>query len=108
MSPLPIPWNILSSTVGVGILTDGWNLAELGTEGETSRSFEVEITFAAPFTFPPVVQLALTGFDFDQRDSSRVTLKATSITPHGFTASISTWAATRVYAVEFNWLAIGA
>ena len=50
----------------------------------------------------------------DRRDvrfahrSGRITLQAENITATGFEAVISTWAGTRVFAVEFNWLAIGA
>lgn len=68
----------------------------------------VNIAFASRFAAVPVVQLGLSGFDLDQRDSARLTLKAVNITESGFTAVISTWAASRVFAVEFNWLAIGA
>jgi hypothetical protein len=53
-------------------------------------------------------KLSLTGFDLDQRESGRISLKAGAITRFGFQATISTWSTTRVYAVEFNWLAIGA
>lgn len=73
-----------------------------------SRTFVVEIVFATPFYTTPVVQHGLSGFDMDQRDSGRVTLMPEHITPQGFTASITTWATTRLYAVEFHWLAIGA
>ena len=103
-----IPWNILSSTVGVGILTEGWTLAEPVTEPDTARSFVVEVVFDSAFSATPVVQLGLTGFDLDQRQSGRISLKAGAITRFGFQAIISTWSTTRVYAVEFNWLAIGA
>jgi hypothetical protein len=48
------------------------------------------------------------GFDIEQRDSRRITLKAEQVCEAGFQAVVSTWASTRVYAVEFNWLAIGA
>ncbi len=110
MHPVPIPWKVLSSAVGAGILTPGWNLADEVEKphADESRTFVVEIVFATPFDTTPVVQLGLTGFDMDQRDSGRVTLKPGLITPQGFTASITTWAATRLYAVEFHWLAIGA
>ena len=110
MSSSPIPWKVLSSVVGVGILTDGWNLADAPPEQDSkeSRTFGIEIRFDSPFESIPVVQLGLTGLDMDQRDSARVTLKAEQITPFGFTATISTWASSRVHAVEFNWLAIGA
>jgi hypothetical protein len=102
------PWNLLSSTVGVGILTEGWTLAEPVTEPETARSFVVEVVFDSAFSATPVVQLSLTGFDLDQRESGRISLKTGAITRFGFQAVISTWSSTKVYAVEFNWLAIGA
>lgn len=99
------PWNLLSATVGVGLTTEGWNLAEGADE---PRIFVVEVTFSAPFNAVPVIQVGLTGFDMDQRDSGRIRLKTTDITPSGFKVEISTWLDTRVYAVEFSWLAIGA
>jgi len=104
-----IPWKVLSSQLGVGILTEGWNLDVADTTaGDESRCFRIEIVFAAPFSAVPVVQLGLTGLDVDQRDSARVSLKATHITETGFQAEVWTWAGSRVYAVEFNWFAIGA
>ena len=66
------------------------------------------VVFDRPFDSVPVVQLGLTGFDLDQRDSARVSLKATQVTPTFFQAEVWIWAGTRVYSVEFHWLAIGA
>ncbi len=108
MHSATLPWKVLSSHAGVGILTEGWTLDTVCAETGDTRSFTTEIAFATPFDSIPVVQLGLTGFDLDQRDSARITLKAENITAGGFLAVISTWAATRVFAVEFNWLAIGA
>jgi hypothetical protein len=105
------PWKVLSSQVGIGVLTEGWRLHLVDvadTDAPRICSFSVQVTFDAPFSTPPVVQLSLTGFDIDQRDSSRLTLKAENITASGFQATITTWADTRVYGVEFQWLAIGA
>jgi hypothetical protein len=108
MYPSSVPWNVLSANVGVGLLTEGWNLAEAGAfDPGDVRTFTVEVTFAFFFTSPPVVHLGLTGFDIDQRDSGRITLKATAINELGFQAVISTWASTRIYAVVFSWVAIG-
>ena len=105
----PVPWKVLSSSVGVGILTEGWNLATCETiSPDEVRTYILHVPFDTPFASPPVIQIGLTGFDFDQSDSSRLTVKAEKITEEGFNAVISTWAATHVYAVEFNWLAIGA
>ena len=108
MHSAALPWKVLSSHAGVGVLTEGWSLDKVSAETDDVRTFITEIAFATPFDSIPVVQLGLTGFDLDQRDSARITLKAENITATGFQAVISTWAATRVFAVEFNWLAIGA
>lgn len=83
-------------------------LDAVGAEADDVRTFRTAVVFATPFASIPVVQLGLTGFDLDQRDSGRITLQAENITATGFEAVISTWAGTRVFAVEFNWLAIGA
>lgn len=103
-----LPWNVLSSRLGVGVLTEGWTLDAMGMETNDACTFRTAVVFATPFASIPVVQLGLTGFDLDQRDSARITLQAENITATGFEAVISTWAGTRVFAVEFNWLAIGA
>lgn len=103
-----VPWKVISSTVTANVLTEGWNLASLDVEVEQTRTFTVEVAFDSPFVSVPVVQLGLTGFDLDQRDSARLAVKAENITETGFTAVISTWSDSRVYAVSFNWFAIGA
>ena len=103
------PWKSLSAALQLGVLTEGWNLAELPADGtEDARVFRFTVFFAAPFDAPPVVQLGLTGFDLDQRDSSRLNLHASEITNASFVAEISTWRDTRVYSVAFSWLALGA
>ena len=94
--------------MGVGILTDGWNLADAPADPDIARSFVVEISFATHFNAVPVIQLGLTGYDTDNCESGRISLKAGHISAGGFQVEISTWSTTRVYAVEFNWLAIGA
>lgn len=102
-----VPWKVLSSHVAASVLTEGWNLATVDPDMEEIRTFSVEVFFDSPFLSVPVVQLGLTGFDIDQRDSSRISIKADGITESGFQALITTWANTRVYAVELNWFAIG-
>lgn len=108
MTSTPVPWKILSSSATFNVLSEGWNLAEIEAGEEQTRSFSVEIVFDSPFLATPVVQLGISSFDIDQRDSARLTVLATQITEAGFTAVISTWANTRVYAAGFNWFAIGA
>ncbi len=108
MYPSSVPWNVLSANVSVGILTDGWNLDDaVDFDPDDVRTFTVDVTFVSMFMEVPVVHLGLTGFDIDQRDGGRITVKAEAITEFGFQAVISTWASTRVYAVEFSWVAIG-
>jgi hypothetical protein len=101
-------WKILSENVFVGTLTEGWNLTEASpTDQEGWRTFDFGVVFSTPFDQVPVVTLALTGFDLDQQQSSRIHLYPAGITPAGFQAQVSTWRDTRVYSVSFTWLAIG-
>jgi len=104
-----LPWKSLSASVQVGVLTAGWNLAEAPVDwSEDARVFRFFVYFGSPFGAPPVVHLGLTGFDIDQRDSDRLSARATEINAAGFCAEIATWRDTRVYSVEFSWLALGA
>lgn len=103
------PWKSLSASLQVGVLTEGWNLAEPPADPEEGeRVFRFTVFFASPFDAPPVVHLGLTGFDLDQRDSSRLSLRAVDIGTDSFVAEIGTWRETRAYSVEFSWLALGA
>lgn len=108
MHASPVPWKVLSSRVGVGILTKGWDLDIVYPHSEDSRQFTVAVVFDSPFSAIPVVHLGLTGFDTDRRESARLSLKAENITESGFVAVISTWNTSRIFSVEFQWLAIGA
>ncbi|MCX6858014.1 MAG: H-type lectin domain-containing protein [Verrucomicrobia bacterium] len=108
MISAPIPWKILSATHGVGVLTPDWNLSDPVSVPEESRLFLVDVLFSVSFASPPVVHLGLSGFDIDQHESARLTIKVGEITEFGFQAVISTWSTTRVYAAEFSWLAVGA
>lgn len=102
------PWKTLSSTINVGVLSEGWNLSDASPEViEDPRSYSIRVLFESPFVLPPVVQLSLTGFDVDQRDSARIRLSAEEISTTGFTVKIITWHDTRIYGVDFSWLALG-
>lgn len=103
-----LPLQFLSSSVFVGNETEGWTLDEETSEEAGERSFTVAIEFSTPFTTTPVVHLGLTGFDVDQASSARLRLHAVDVSPFGFTGRITTWRSTRVYSVEFQWLAVGA
>ncbi len=103
------PWKSLSASLQIGALTEGWNLDTPPTDGaDDARVFCFTVHFAAPFDAPPIVHLGLTGFDLDQRDSNRLSLRAVEITTTSFVAEVATWRDTRVYSVEFSWLALGA
>ena len=103
------PWKCLSASLQLGVLTESWNLAEPPADTtEEPRVFRYTVFFAQPFDSPPIVHLGLTGFDLDQRDSNRLTLRAIEISTAGFVAEIATWRETRVYSVAFSWLALGA
>ncbi|WP_395738780.1 H-type lectin domain-containing protein [Prosthecobacter sp.] len=108
MNSSSVPWKVLSSNVGVGILTEGWTLDVVYPDFAEPRQFVYEVVFDSPFSAVPVVHLGLTGFDMDRRESSRLTLKAANLTEFGFQAVISTWDVSRLFSVEFHWLAIGA
>lgn len=103
-----IPWHALCATVGVGQLTEGWTLDEEREEDAEPRLFSHKVSFSQPFKAVPVVHLGLTGYDVEEHGTARLSLKAEDITAQGFRAIITTWRDTRVYAVEFNWLAVGA
>ncbi|MCC6881053.1 MAG: H-type lectin domain-containing protein [Verrucomicrobiales bacterium] len=108
MNPDYLPWKILSATVGVGVLTDGWNLAAASEEDGETRSFVTAVTFASPFLSVPVLHVGLTGFDVDHVSSARLSLVPEDISPHGFQLRITTWRSSRIYSVEFSWMAMGA
>ncbi|BCX48066.1 hypothetical protein HAHE_19740 [Haloferula helveola] len=101
------PWNILSAHVAADVTSDDWNLAEPPDEPDSPRSYWIDVAFATAFSAPPVVHLGLTGFDSDQRDSTRISIRPVEITASGFRVEVSTWSVTRLYGVEVSWLAIG-
>jgi hypothetical protein len=104
------PLSILSATLNVGVLTEGWNLADLPDdplEPDCYRQFRVSVGFDFPFSAPPVVHAGLTGFDVDNASSARLSVAIATITAEGFEVVISSWRDTRVYSTEISWLAIG-
>ena len=102
-----IPWKILSATAQVGLLTEGWNLSESPSDPDSCRQFTLEIAFASPFSYPPVIHIGLTGFDIDQNTSPRLSTSVANITSEGFTIVLTTWQNTLVYSADVTWLAVG-
>ncbi|MDF1657519.1 MAG: H-type lectin domain-containing protein [Verrucomicrobiales bacterium] len=107
MSDPFLPLNVISASVCVGSETDGWNLDQAAAEGDPERVFLVDVFFETPFLAPPVVHLGVTGFDIDQCSSSRLGISTIAISKTGFQAQLRTWRSSRVYSVEFQWMAIG-
>jgi hypothetical protein len=87
--------------------TPDWLLDESAENTGQPRIFRTHITFGTPYVNIPVVQVALTGFDIDNRSTARLAVSTESITPNGFDLLVSTWMDTRVYQVSVSWMALG-
>ncbi|MDF1824688.1 MAG: H-type lectin domain-containing protein [Verrucomicrobiales bacterium] len=107
MSDPYLPLKVVSASVSLGSESKGWNLDAPAAEGDPERSFLFDVYFDVPFSGTPVVHLGLVGFDIDQCSSSRVKLTAEKITGAGFQARVTTWRSSRVYSVDFDWIAVG-
>ena len=54
-----------------------------------------------------MVHVGLSGFDIDNRDTARLTVRARNIGPAGFDLVLATWMGTRVYRADIRWIAPG-
>lgn len=97
------PLSMLSAIVPLGSLNEGWSL--LGGSGD--RAYRHVVSFARPFSAPPVVHLAVVGFDASKQDNLRLRVRAESVDAHGFTIVVETWLHTQIWSVDVSWLAIG-
>lgn len=85
-----------------------WNLADVEPESASEpRYFSFDVMFDNPFSNVPLVQLGISGFDIDNNDSNRLSVRADEISHKGFKIVIETWLHTRVYKVEVSWIALG-
>lgn len=75
--------------------------------GHGPRAEREEITFAEPFSEPPVLHVSLSMWDIAQQSNQRADISATDVTAKGFTLVFKTWGDTRVARVRAEWLAIG-
>ena len=103
--PELFPIATCSSILHVSTETEGFALHVANDGGE--RTFRAHIAFEVGFVAAPLVHVGLAGFDIDHGASSRLTLRAESITPSGFNVVLTTWLDTKVYAAAVSWLAIG-
>ncbi|MCL4103600.1 UNVERIFIED_CONTAM: hypothetical protein GTU68_059679 [Idotea baltica] len=102
-----IPVALASSVVKLDHELEDWNLADAGEDESEPREYTHRVVFDVPFKTTPVVQVGLTGFDLDQRDSARLTVGPRAIDSTGFEIAVATWNDTRVYGVDVSWIAIG-
>jgi hypothetical protein len=65
------------------------------------------VPFNAPFANLPMVHVGLTGFDIDNSDTVRLSVRTGEITASGFDLLVLTWLNTRVYKVQVSWIALG-
>ena len=74
-----LPWNVLSSRVGVGVLTEGWTLDTVRTEDNDARTVRMASVLSTTFSPFPVIPRALTACSLAPPDSSRLILTAENI-----------------------------
>ncbi len=103
-----IPFKMSSSTLCLDQFIEGWTLSRFeGGPEPAPKIYERWISFDSPFANVPLIQVAVAGFDIDNRDTARLKVRAERVTANGFMLVIETWRHTRVYGVDVSWLAIG-
>ena len=103
-----IPFKMCCAAVALDQYLPGWNLASIEETAKPQlRRFVYEVNFDNSFSNVPLVHIGVTGFDIDNKDTSRLSVRAEEITHSGFNVVVETWMHTRMYKVEFSWLAIG-
>lgn len=76
--------------------------------GQGDRESRHVISFKEAFTEAPVVMVAISMWDIDNKHNSRADLAAEKITAKGFHLVFRTWGDTRVARIRADWTAIGA
>jgi len=103
-----VPLKMCSAVVTLDQYLEGWNLADVEPyPTPEARSYSYYVSFDNPFSYVPLVHVGISGFDIDNRDSSRLSVRAEEISTDGFKIIIQTWMHTQVYKVEVSWLALG-
>lgn len=75
--------------------------------GQGPRESRHIVRFAESYAEPPVVSVAISMWDMDQKTNSRADVAAEKITADGFHLVFKTWGDTRVARVRADWTAIG-
>lgn len=103
-----VPLKMCSATITLDQYQPDWQLAQIETSATPeARSFEYFIEFENPFSNLPVVHAGIAGFDIDNQDTNRLSLRIEEVSNDGFKIIIQTWMHTRVYMVEVSWIALG-
>lgn len=103
-----LPLKMCSAEITLDQYLPGWRLARIEyIASPQPRSFEHYIKFDDPFAYTPLVYAGISGFDIDNRDTGRLSVRIEEITITGFKLVIQTWMHTRVYMVEVSWFALG-
>lgn len=103
-----IPIKMCSAVVTFDQFTPGWTLADIDEHAAGQpRCFVTKVSFDSPFSYIPLVHIAISGFDMDQRDSARLSVHAEAISAMDFDIVVQTWQYSRVYKVDVSWLALG-
>ena len=103
-----IPLKMSAATLRLEQFEEGWTLARFEAAADPEpKQYERWVSFDAPFSNVPLVQVGLAGFDIDNRDTARLRVRAERITANGFMLVIETWRHTRIYGVDVSWLALG-
>jgi hypothetical protein len=103
-----VPFKMCSSTLSLDQFVEDWTLSRFEGEPDPApKTYECWIGFDSPFSNVPLIQVAVAGFDIDNRDTARLRVKAERVTVNGFMLVIETWRHTCVYGVDVSWLAIG-
>lgn len=100
-----MPLSLLSAVVVLDSTLDNWTLLE--PMGGLRRHCRQPVVFERRFSSPPLVHVGVVGIDVSKDDNVRLSVRAESITEHGFTLRVETWLNTKIWSVEISWLAIG-
>ena len=103
-----VPLTMSSALVELDQYSPDWQLAQVPeAEAEEPRVFTTQVNFDVPFANVPMVHVGISGFDIDNRDTARLSVRTGAISATGFELVVLTWMNTRVYKVEVSWLALG-
>ena len=103
-----VPLTMCAAVIELDQHSPSWQLAQPPeADVATQRLFTTHVPFEVPFANVPIVHVGISGFDIDNCDAARLSVRAAEISATGFELHVLTWRATRVYKVAVSWLALG-